>query len=112
LGCEQFFLAMIFTKITTALALVAPALARQFPEIDGVVGGVPANAQHPALAKAFTAAKTTSRTNTTVGTLRYKENSGFCGEYGVGAVSEKELKVNNRDDQRRTSSLRVWRHRD
>jgi hypothetical protein len=89
---------MIFTKITIALALVAPAFARQFPEVDGVVGGVPANVQHLALAKAFTAVKTTGRTNATVGKLRFKENSGFCGEYDVGAVSETELKVNYRDD--------------
>jgi hypothetical protein len=102
---------MIFTKIAIALVLVAPALAGQFPEVDGVVGGVPSNVQHPALAKAFTAAKTTGRTNATVGTLRYKENSGFCGEYDSGAVSETELKVNHRDDQRRISSLRLWRHR-
>jgi hypothetical protein len=72
---------MILSALVTTLALVAPALAGQFPIVDGVIGGVSETAQNNAFGERFTAAQSTGRSNETIGKLRYKENSGVCGAF-------------------------------
>jgi hypothetical protein len=71
---------MILSQLVVSLTLSVPALAGQFPHINGVIGDVPERVQSSTFVERFTPALFTHRSNETVGKLRYKENTGFCGQ--------------------------------